>query len=216
MVSDSLLEPIDLWSHLPKSWQDYLPDSRQILNDISAAISEPFFPDLENIFAAFKLPPPEIKVLLLGQDPYPTPGFATGLAFGVANGNRIPGSLRNIALELGGLPAPTLESWQLQGVLLLNRELTYSPGANGKNAHLGIGWQKFTNMVISELAKTRVIALALGKVAEAALSAFPSERLLTTSHPSPLSAHRGFLGSGIFDKVNERLSQQGITKVNWR
>lgn len=186
------------------------------------------YPPREDLFAALRLTPPEnVKCVILGQDPYHEPGQAHGLAFSVRQGQKIPPSLRNIYQELNqdlGCPIPThgcLTAWGEQGVLLLNNVLTVYRGA--ANSHKKWGWQKFTTALLREVNKLpQPVAYLLwgkdaqNKVKSAALNeAVAPHLILTSSHPSPLSAYRGFLGSRPFSQVNRFLEEQGSEAIDW-
>lgn len=197
-------------------------------------------PSQEQIFRAFKLTPPDkVKVVIIGQDPYHTPGQANGLAFSIANGNPIQPSLRNIFKELvsdTGCPMPTttdLTPWAEQGVLLLNASLTVE--AHKANSHSGWGWNKFTGEIFSACANLPqpVVFLAWGNFAHNIIyQSFPSattnwrdiiaerkKACLFTSHPSPLSANRGnspFIGSHCFSQANKWLKQMGSEEIDWK
>lgn len=189
------------------------------------------FPEPLAIFRAFKLTPyNEVKVVILGQDPYHTPGMATGLSFGV-NGKKIPPSLKNIKKELDsdirsidtGLfePTPfdyTLESWAKQGVLMLNTCLTVDRGQ--ANSHSSFGWDRTIVMpAIKELVKRRkVVYVAWGAYAKKFLedAGVPEELTIFSRHPSPYSADKGFFGSKPFSKVNQKLKTLGLNAINWK
>lgn len=186
------------------------------------------YPPREDLFAALRLTPPEnVKCVILGQDPYHEPGQAHGLAFSVRQGQKIPPSLRNIYQELNqdlGCPIPAhgcLTAWGERGVLLLNNVLTVYRGA--ANSHKKWGWQKFTTALLREVNKLpQPVAYLLwgkdaqNKVKSAALDEAMAPRLiLTSSHPSPLSAYRGFLGSRPFSQVNRFLEEQGSEAIDW-
>lgn len=182
------------------------------------------YPNREDIFNALQLTPfHKVKVVLLGQDPYHGPGQAHGLSFSVQRGVKIPPSLRNIFKELHddlGIPIPEhgyLKSWAEQGVLLLNTVLTVRAGE--ANSHQGKGWETFTDHIISCL-NTReepVIFLLWGKPAEKKRALIDESRhvILSTSHPSPLSAHRGFFGSKPFSNVNRILKEWNKEPIDW-
>jgi uracil-DNA glycosylase len=175
------------------------------------------------------MPLADVRVLVVGQDPYPTPGHAIGLAFAVDRNVRpLPGSLRNILAELEadlGLPRPShgdLSAWVAQGVLLLNRVLTVRHGDPG--SHREWGWEQVTDAIVDGLmahhraAGIPLVALLWGRDAQTLaprLRAGGAE-VLTAPHPSPLSAHRGFLGSRPFTRVNALLDAAGGTPVDWR
>ena len=197
-------------------------------------------PPRDQVFRAFELTPPDkVKVVIVGQDPYHTPGQANGLAFSIANGNPIQPSLRNIFKELVndiGCPMPTttdLTPWAEQGVLLLNASLTVE--AHKANSHSGWGWDIFTGEIFAATAKLEqpIVYLAWGNFAhEIVYKCFPKattnwknmiteqhKACLFSSHPSPLSATRGnnpFIGSHCFSTANKWLKQMGADEINWK
>jgi uracil-DNA glycosylase len=182
------------------------------------------FPPGKEIFNAFAhCPFEQAKVVILGQDPYHGPGQAHGLAFSVREGIPMPPSLLNIFKELKrdlGIPYPpngNLERWADQGVLLLNATLTVR--AHQAASHQNMGWEKFTDAVIQILARERrnIVFMLWGAYAQkkAAVITEQSHLKLYTSHPSPLSAHRGFIGCGHFSKGNEFLRANGIEPIKW-
>jgi uracil-DNA glycosylase len=182
-----------------------------------------FLPAGERIFAAFGQPFDEVRVLLVGQDPYPTPGHAIGLCFSVAPDVRpLPGSLRNLYDEYEadlGLPRPStgdLTPWVRQGVLLLNRVLTVRPGAPA--SHRGWGWEEVTDAAIDALVARGgpLVAVLWGRDARSLAPRLGDVPRVESAHPSPLSAHRGFLGSRPFSRVDALLEAQGGTAVDWR
>ena len=166
-----------------------------------------FAPVPENILNAFSISPESIKVVIVGQDPYPTPGDATGLAFSVNRSTNLPRSLRNIFTELhNDLGTPLRENgdlsdWVEQGVFLINRILTTPIGS--PLGHSKVGWQEFTDQAIQVAARNGAIGFLMGKPAASIQDKFESS--VTTAHPSPLSAHRGFFGSRPFSKINALL-----------
>ncbi|WP_405308876.1 uracil-DNA glycosylase [Methanobrevibacter sp.] len=183
------------------------------------------YPPYDEIFNAFKLTPlNEVKVVILGQDPYHEKGQAHGLAFSTPVGRPKPRSLNNIFKEINAeydYPIPEsgcLESWANQGVFLLNTVLTVEEG--NANSHSKCGWQIFTDNVIKLLdCQTQPIVFMLwGKQAEKKkeLIKNPNHLVLITSHPSPFSARRGFFGSNHFIKANEFLKQNNLKEINWR
>jgi len=183
------------------------------------------YPPYDEIFNAFKLTPlNEVKVVILGQDPYHEKGQAHGLAFSTPAGRPKPRSLNNIFKEINAeydYPIPEsgcLESWANQGVFLLNTVLTVEEG--NANSHSKCGWQIFTDNVIKLLdCQTQPIVFLLwGKQAEKKkeLIKNPNHLVLITSHPSPFSARRGFFGSNHFIKANEFLKQNNLKEINWR
>lgn len=189
------------------------------------------FPLRENVFAAMRVTGfQETKVVILGQDPYINEHRslgpeAHGLSFSVRKGIPIPPSLRNILLEINnsiyeGKPVSTdtdLTRWAEQGVLLLNASLTVC--AKKSNSHAKLGWHVLTDNIIEtiSLEKRDVVFMLWGAFAQKkkALIDFSKHKILATSHPSPLSAHRGFLGSGVFKECNAYLLSKGITPITW-
>ena len=183
------------------------------------------YPDMYDIFNALKLTPySEVKAVILGQDPYHEPKQAHGLAFSVQDGIEPPPSLKNIYKELNtdlGLPIPTtgdLTCWAKQGVLLLNTSLTVRRGQ--ANSHRGRGWEIFTDRVISllnEREKPLVFILwGANARAKTALITNPRHLILTSAHPSPLSAYNGFFGCRHFSTCNQFLRENGISEIDWR
>ena len=181
-----------------------------------------FLPSGERVLAAFQRPLAQVRVLIVGQDPYPTPGHAIGLSFAVAPGVRpLPPSLTNIFRELVddlGVPPPSggdLTPWAEQGVLLLNRCLTVRPGAPA--SHRGWGWEEVTDRAIDALVgrDRPLVAILWGRDARALAPRLSTVASITSAHPSPLSAHRGFLGSRPFSRTNELLVAQGAAPVTW-
>lgn len=187
------------------------------------AAGRTYLPSGPNVLRAFQQPLDEVRVLVVGQDPYPTPGMAIGLSFAVAaEVRRLPGSLENIFRELQddlGLPRPSngdLTPWTKQGVLLLNRSLTTAPRKPG--AHRGKGWEEVTEQAIRALAARGkpMVSVLWGRDArnlKPYLEAFP---VIESAHPSPMSADRGFFGSRPFSRVNDLLTRQGAQPVDWR
>jgi uracil-DNA glycosylase len=196
---------IDLNSLLPEQWQNLIDTS--VLDQISQKLAGEFLPRSSNIFKAFECDPDLIKIIILGQDPYPNPEHAMGLAFSVPDSTAtLPASLKNIFLELKS-------DWAAQGVFLLNTCLTVLP--NDPLAHTKIGWQQFTESIIAHLSKREVIGILWGNHAQKMNHYFAKEDLLTSVHPSPLSAYRGFFGSKPFSKSNNRLVEKGLTPIKW-
>lgn len=180
-------------------------------------------PEPDRVLAAFKRPLAGVRALVVGQDPYPTPGHAIGLSFATAPEVRpLPRSLANIYRELsddlGILPAPhgDLSAWADEGVLLLNRVLTVRAGAAG--SHRGIGWEIVTERAIDALAMRGgpLVAVLWGNDARALAGRLPGVPVIESSHPSPLSAARGFFGSRPFSRVNAELEAQGAEPIDWR
>lgn len=191
-----------------------------------ARMQETVFPPEEEVFAAFlQTPPEQVRVVILGQDPYHEPGQAHGLAFSVRPGVRIPPSLVNIGKELtddvGAPPRTTgcLTAWAQQGVFLLNSVLTVASGR--ANSHKDFGWQRFTDAVVCALAQLpQPIAFVLWgaqaqKKAEVCANSEYPRLVLRAPHPSPLSAYRGFFGSRPFSKINAFLIEHGEVPIDW-
>ncbi|PPG39408.1 uracil-DNA glycosylase [Pseudoclavibacter sp. RFBA6] len=182
-----------------------------------------FLPAAQHVLRAFTQPLDQVRVLIVGQDPYPTPGHPIGLSFATDTHVRpLPRSLANIYRELhddlGIEPAVSgdLSRWSEQGVLLLNRVLTVSPGAAG--SHRGLGWQAVTDAAIAALVarQTPLVAILWGKDAQALAPMLGETPRIESPHPSPLSASRGFFGSRPFSRANELLRDQGAAPVDWR
>ncbi len=174
----------------------------------------------EEVFRALRQPLGDIRVLIVGQDPYPTPGQAVGLAFAVPPGTTpLPPSLRNIGAELHSdtgeeLPGD-LALWADRGVLLLNRVLTVRPGASG--SHRGKGWEPLTEAVVLALVARGgpLVAVLWGRDAQDLRPALGDVPVVASAHPSPLSASRGFFGSRPFSRTNALLAGQGAEPVQW-
>ena len=182
-----------------------------------------YLPAGHQVLRAFERPLAEVRVLVVGQDPYPTPGHPVGLSFAVAPEVRpLPASLRNIYAELVddlGVPAPSsgdLTPWARQGVMLLNRALTVRPGAPA--SHRGRGWEQVTECAVRALARRPgpKAAILWGRDAQALKPLLAGVPWVESVHPSPLSAHRGFLGSRPFSRVDRLLVEQGGEPVDWR
>jgi len=182
-----------------------------------------YLPAGEAVLRVFTTPLDEVKVLVVGQDPYPTPGHPIGLSFATAPDVRpVPRSLANIYRELqddlGHPPVAhgDLTSWQRNGVMLLNRVLTVRPGEAG--SHRGKGWEPVTQRAVEVLAARRgpLVGLLWGRDAASLVPMLGDVPTVQSAHPSPLSASRGFFGSRPFSRVDELLVQQGGTPVDWR
>ena len=181
-----------------------------------------YLPAGENVLRAFRQPFNHVRVLIVGQDPYPTPGHPVGLSFSVDPDVRpVPRSLSNIFRELVddvGTPLPTsgdLSPWADRGVLLLNRVLTVSPGKPG--SHRGKGWEEVTAHAISALVQRDqpLVAILWGRDAQTLTPLLGSTPIIASVHPSPLSAHGGFFGSKPFSRVNEHLTSLGAQPIDW-
>jgi uracil-DNA glycosylase len=182
-----------------------------------------YLPPGPQVLRAFQQPFEQVRVLIVGQDPYPTPGHAVGLSFSVAPEVRpLPGSLINIFQEYQqdlGLPAPgngDLTPWTEQGVLLLNRSLTTAP--RNPNAHRDKGWEAVTEQAIRALVERgpALVAVLWGRDARNLRPLLGPAPCLEAAHPSPRSADRGFFGSRPFSRANELLVQQGAQPIDWR
>jgi uracil-DNA glycosylase len=215
------------------TWHDVLAEEKEkpyfvetlkaVANERAAGVT--VYPPQKDVFNAFRLTElGDIKVVILGQDPYHGPNQAHGLAFSVLPGVAIPPSLLNMYKELekdiAGFTRPShgfLESWATQGVMLLNTVLTVE--ASKAHSHARFGWETFTDNVISAINQHRegVIFLLWGSHAQKKGSIIDTQRhhVLKAPHPSPLSAHRGFFGSKHFSQANALLSQSGQTPINW-
>ncbi|PRX48319.1 uracil-DNA glycosylase [Prauserella shujinwangii] len=182
-----------------------------------------YLPSGDNILRAFQQPFDDVRVLIVGQDPYPTPGHPIGLCFAVAPDVRpLPKSLVNIYQEYCddlGHPMPSngdLTPWTRQGVLLLNRALTVQPGK--PNSHQGKGWEEITEQAIRALAarEAPLVAILWGSNARKLKPLLGDVPCLESVHPSPLSAHNGFFGSRPFSRANELLERQGSGPIDWK
>lgn len=218
--------------HLPKDWQTILEPEfhKPYFQKLKAFLETEYelseiFPPIDAVFTAFeKTPLSEVKVLLLGQDPYHDNGQAHGLSFSVQNGVKVPPSLVNIYKELesdlGIAPAShgCLTSWAEQGVLLLNTVLTVR--AHEANSHQKKGWETFTDAVIDALnaLDQPIVFFLWGKPAQSKKSRLtnPKHLILEAPHPSPLSAYRGFFGSKPFSQANAFLTANGVSPINWQ
>ena len=203
--------------------QDYVARLQQFLAAEKAA-GKVIYPAEPNVFRAFNLTPPDqVRVVIIGQDPYHGPGQADGLCFSVQPGTRLPPSLRNIYKEIAselGVDVKTtgcLNHWAEQGVLLLNSILTVEQAKPG--SHQGKGWEQFTNRVIETLSDTQdsLVFMLWGSYAQhkGAMVDTGKHLVLASPHPSPLAAYRGFFGNGHFTKANEYLREQGLGAINW-
>ena len=201
------------------SWEPVLTPILADVKDILRKISgDDVTPQKTEIFAALDMKLADVRCVIVGQDPYPTKGNAHGLAFSVATSSTpIPASLRNIFAELSndlGIAIPNngnLKSWRDAGVLLLNRVLTTKVGES--NAHIGIGWEAITEHVCAHIGSMGVPAILWGKKAQELTSLF--QFAVTSVHPSPLSAYRGFFGSKPFSRINDYLLASKMEPIDW-
>ncbi|WP_054814344.1 uracil-DNA glycosylase [Nocardia arizonensis] len=225
MGAKPLSEIIDPgWARALEPVADQITAMGEFLRAENAA-GRGYLPAGENVLRAFQRPFDAVRVLIVGQDPYPTPGHAMGLSFSVApDVSPIPRSLANIFAELAkdlGHPTPScgdLSPWSDQGVLLLNRVLTVAPGQPA--SHRGKGWEKVTEQAIRALVDRDepLVAILWGKDAGTLKPALAAAEVpyVESAHPSPLSASRGFFGSRPFSRVNELLDELGAEPVDWR
>jgi len=206
---------------LHPGWRELLASSLVLLDKIEGDLEgTEFLPKKRDVLKSLTFDPTLSKILILGQDPYPNAVDAMGLAFSTARSDgKLPASLRNIYRELSddlGVSLPVsgdLTHWSKQGVVLLNRTLTCLEGES--NSHRDIGWREFTDQVVAVLAQKGVVAILWGKSAQEVEHLFPQEVLITSVHPSPLSAHRGFFGSKPFSRANQILLAKGDNPIDW-
>jgi uracil-DNA glycosylase len=223
---------MSLPEHFPESWVPYLGKefAEPYLADLVQFVDterqqEEIFPAADEVFNAYRFcSPDQVRVVILGQDPYPTPGHAHGLCFSVRHGVAIPASLRNIYQELqtdlGFEPAKhgNLESWARQGVFLLNTVLTVRSGKPA--SHANRGWETFTDATLRIINERReqVVFLLWGAYAQKKTKLIDSTRhkVIASPHPSPLSACTGFFGSKPFSRTNAALEEKGLPPINWQ
>jgi len=206
---------------LHPSWRKLLQANLTLLDEIEEKIAlEKYLPDHGLVMRALSYDFSAAKVLILGQDPYPSPIYPTGLAFSVPSDVvKIPSSLKNIFKELHSdlniSPSGSgdLSPWASQGVVLLNRTLTCRYGES--NSHVELGWRVFTERCVALLANAGVIAILWGNSAQECSKYFAADKLITSPHPSPLSAHRGFFGSRPFSRTNAALIVEGKEAIDW-
>lgn len=212
------------WAQALEPVADTIAQLGDFLREENAA-GRGYLPSGNNVLRAFAQPFDEVRVLIVGQDPYPTPSHPVGLSFSVApEVSPIPKSLGNIFTEYCSdleFPRPTcgdLSPWTRQGILLLNRVLTVSPGKPG--SHRGKGWEKVTEQAITALvARDKpLVAVLWGKDARSLVPMLdhPAVRCIESVHPSPLSARNGFFGSRPFSRANQLLAELGADSVDWR
>ena len=221
LTSQADILPGQLFKQLHSDWQVAISDLENHVDSIESSIDKNLVaPDFDKVFRALSSPMSTIKVVIFGQDPYPTSGTAQGLAFSAPSDiKRLPASLINIFTELhndlgGQLRCnPDLSDWSDQGVLLLNRILTTQKQSS--LSHLELNWEKVTDRVAEILGKQDVVAVCWGNYAQELSHYFRQDWLVTSPHPSPLSAYRGFFGSKPFTKVNTILEKNGIKPINW-
>ncbi|MGM1017758.1 MAG: uracil-DNA glycosylase [Actinomycetota bacterium] len=210
-------------------WADALAPVGEVIAELGERLrreqeaGRAYLPAGADVLRAFRRPLADVRVLITGQDPYPTPGHAIGLSFAVERHVRpLPRSLMNIYVEresdLGIAPAPhgDLTAWSDQGVLLLNRVLTVRPGEAG--SHRGWGWEQVTELAIRTLVERErpLVAILWGRDAASLRPMLGTTPVIESPHPSPLSARRGFFGSRPFSRANELLVEAGAEPVDWR
>jgi uracil-DNA glycosylase len=212
--------PAHLFEQLHPEWKTVLQSHEELISEIEIKlIGVDVAPEFPSIFRALTRSIDSTKVVIFGQDPYPTRGHAHGLAFSVDSSvSPLPASLRNIFTELAtdcGITRTEgdLSDWFDQGVMLLNRVLTTQSGIS--LMHSGLGWQSITDAVAKELGKRKVVAILWGKSAGELSQYFTPELRIESSHPSPLSSYRGFFGSKPFSRVNSILEGKGLRPINW-
>ena len=212
--------PAPLFDQLHPEWQSELEVHKSLIDEIDAFIQgQEITPSRELIFRALNNPITSTRVVIFGQDPYPTKGHAHGLAFSVDRSvSPLPASLRNIYKELQDDLGVTrkdgdLSDWTEQGVMLINRILSTEVGKS--LAHETLGWQHITETVARVLGKRDVIAVLWGNSAQQLRTHFSELSVVSSAHPSPLSAYRGFFGSKPFSQVNAKLKSKGFSEINW-
>jgi len=224
-----LTDIVDIPQNFPAAWRAVAADEfskayfRQLQGFVETERRRHYvFPAAENVYRAFELTPlPDVRVVILGQDPYHDDGQAQGLSFSVRPGMKLPPSLRNIFTELHsdlGTPRANhgcLEAWARQGVMLLNTVLTVR--AHQAHSHRGMGWEEFTSRIIQAINQQPHVAFVLwGKPAQEIAGTLNERHLVIESpHPSPLSAYRGFFGSRPFSRINAFLKRTGQPEIQW-
>lgn len=212
-----------LSSSLPSTWQTEISVDSSVWEKLEAAIDlagDELSPPRELIFAALSIPPSHVKTVILGQDPYPNRSDAVGLAFSVPRSSKLPPTLRNIFQEYSTdleMPIPSsgdLRPWVQEGVLLLNTTLTCLDGES--LSHSEIGWQEITEQIVKSAAKNGATAILWGSHAQKYGKYFATEEVVSSVHPSPLSAYRGFFGSRPFTRTNQILQRKGVAPITWR
>lgn len=203
------------------SWFSILePLQDDIVSTFDLVSQGQYIPAIGRILAPLSTPVDEVKVVIVGQDPYPNAEYADGFAFSVQSEVRpFPASLMNIFKELKsdlGTPLPVdgnLERWSRQGVLLINRTLTTIPGES--HSHQRSGWMPITEAIIREVALKGAVGILWGGNAQQMSDYFDASRVVKSAHPSPLSAYRGFFGSRPFSQCNAMLVENGKTEITW-
>jgi len=206
-------------------WREILADQLELLAKIESRVkADPLsIPKTENILRAFKLPPQDYRVLIVGQDPYPNPDHAIGLSFAVPVATKpLPPTLSNILKELRSdlgeqyVKTGDISPWATRGVMLLNRHLTTR--ANNSAAHTDLGWAQFTTAAVKGLQETlgsNLVAVLWGQRAGELLPVLNQATVISSAHPSPLSSYRGFFGSEPFSRCNTALLDLGLSPIDW-
>jgi uracil-DNA glycosylase len=229
-----------LFEALHPHWQSLLTDQRELLAKIACDLEgQPVVPSRNRIMAAFEHDPETKRVLIIGQDPYPNPEHATGLAFAVPRGTKpLPPTLANIYRELAsdlgddepsatvwrnaeipygaGALQPDLAQWADRGVMLMNRHLSTRAGESA--AHFHLGWQRFTDAAVTALAGLQgrnLVAILWGRKAQQLSGLLGEAEIIESPHPSPLSSYRGFFGSRPFSRANRALVARGLQPIDW-
>lgn len=212
--------PAHLFDQLHSDWKLVLSKHKVLIDQIEERLLNiDCAPEFESVFRTLSRSIESSRVVIFGQDPYPSKGHANGLAFSVNKSvSPLPPSLRNIFAELASDVGVErldgdLTDWLSQGVLLVNRVLSTEVGTS--LAHSDFGWQEVTQSIAQELGKREVVAILWGKNAGELSSFFPAERRIESVHPSPLSAYRGFFGSKPFSRCNQILLSDNQSVINW-
>lgn len=223
------MTPTPLSSLVHPSWADALAPAQERVSALGeflrgeVAAGRGYLPDGQHVLRVFEQPLDQVRVLIVGQDPYPTPGHAVGLSFSVAPEVRpVPRSLQNIYTEMVedlGVPRPTsgdLSPWAEHGVMLLNRVLTVRPGTPA--SHRGQGWESVTDLAIDALVRRGgpLVAILWGRDARSLAARLGDVPRVESAHPSPLSARNGFFSSRPFSRADALLRQQGGDPIDWR
>ena len=218
---------MDLWEQVPLAWREPLRAQAAQIDAIGALLSGPsaaaaVLPAADRVFRALQVAPQDVRVVIVGQDPYPNPDHACGLAFSVPAGTQpLPPSLRNILDEVRDDCGSTqcadgdLQAWVDQGVLLLNRSLTVAAGSPG--SHVALGWRVVTQAIIDAVVAIDplVVAVLWGTAAQELVVRFSANSVIASAHPSPLSAYRGFRGSRPFSRANAMLQRRALPPIRW-
>ena len=215
-----------LFSLVPDHWRSVLAPHENLINSIGQELQsradkgERILPDRKWVFRALELRPEDVRVVIVGQDPYPNISDAIGLSFSVPpRTSGLPGSLLNIQKEIITDIGSTstgdgdLTRWSAQGVMLLNRTLTVTAGESA--SHASLGWSDVTRSIVAHVADCGAIGVLWGNSARELAPLFHDEKKVEGVHPSPLSAHRGFLGSKPFSQINQKLINAGLTPITW-